>query len=385
MKIFQVLPYFPPHIGGMEFYVERLSRELVARGHEVFVFTSSEKSFSYHEKVDGVEIYRFRPLTRVYNVPIVPSLLISLLQENRPDVIHTHQYPVFFSDVSAQVSYLRNIPLVLHVHVISEPKSAFSGIVSNLYYKTIGRLPFRNARTIIVPSFAYKKLLVEMGSESKKVKVIPYSVDLDRFNPNNNGEEFRKRYNCDGSNVILSVGRLNYQKGFQYLLKAMPKILQQMPNAKLMIVGEGEEFTCLSNMVQSLGLKDSVILTGAMSQKEMSEAYVAADVFVLPSIFESFGIALIEAQAAGKPVVGTRVGGAPEALQEDETGFLVNPGDFEQLAEAIIRFLSDEKLAREMGENGKRFVKARFDVRKIVDQVTDIYAELTTNSAQAKK
>jgi glycosyltransferase involved in cell wall biosynthesis len=160
--------------------------------------------------------------------------------------------------------------------------------------------------------------------------------------------------------------------------------LQHIPEVKLVIVGDGEQITYLKDLSQSLGLGNSAIFTGAIPPIEIPEAYAAADVFVLPSIFESFGIALIEAQAAGKPVVSTRVGGAPETLQEDKTGFLVDPKDSEQLGKAIIHVLSDEKLAREMGENGKKFVGARFDIRHIVNKVTAVYEESITNNTHGR-
>ena len=385
MKIFQVLPYYPPHVGGMEFYVQKLSEDLAARGHEVTVFTSSNSCFSGGcEEVNGVRVFRLRTLAKAYNVPIVPSLFKKLLHEEKPDILHAHQYPVFFSDVSAAVSQFRREVLLLHVHVIPESVSAFSGLVSKMYYRTVGRLAFRTAHRVITPSSAYKTMLAGIGVEPKKIRVVPYGIDLSRFH-SKDGESFRKRYGCEGSNVILTVGRLNYQKGFQYLLKAMPMVIKHFQNAKLVIVGDGEQITYLRDLTQSLGLCNSTIFTGAIPPMEIPEAYAAADVFVLPSLFESFGIALIEAQAAGKPVVSTRVGGAPEALQEDKTGFLVDPKDSEQLGKAIIRVLSNEKLAREMGENGKKFVGARFDMRYIVDKVTAMYEELITNNTCNKE
>jgi len=382
VKIFQVLPYFPPHVGGMEFYVERLCRELAARGHEVVVFTSSDEGFSYSERVDGVNVYRLRALTKIYNVPIVPSLFNSILREEKPDIIHAHQYPVFFSDVSAIVSKLRGIPLLLHVHVVAEPQSTFSSLVSSFYYKTIGASPLRAARRIITPSFAYQKMLVAMGVESEKIKVIPYCVDLERFHPGNNGEEFKKRYNCDESSVVLSVGRLNYQKGFPYLLKAISMVLKKVPNLKLVIVGEGEQLPYLKELSQSLGLSDAVIFTGALSPLEMPLAYAAADVFVLPSIFESFGIALIEAQAAGKPVLCTRVGGAPETLVEGKSGLVVEPKESSQLAEAIITLLFDRNLAKSMGEEGRRYVENRFEWRKNMERMLEIYEEMHVHTSR---
>jgi glycosyltransferase involved in cell wall biosynthesis len=215
-----------------------------------------------------------------------------------------------------------------------------------------------------------------MHVKPDKIQVIPPGIDTKKFHAKNDGEAFKTRYHCHGSKVILSVGRLNYQKSFQYLIKAMPMVLQQIPNVKLIIVGEGEQLAYLNQLSKSLGLSESVIFTGAIDSTEIPNAYSAADVFVLPSLFESFGIVLIEAQAAGKPVIGTRVGGVPEALVDGETGFLVEPGDPKPLGAAIIRVLSDENLARKMGEKGKKFVEARFSIQSAVSSVIDVYKKL---------
>jgi len=340
MKIFQVVPYYPPHIGGMEFYVQRLSEELAARGHEVTVFTSSNTANQSVGKVNGVRIFSLKQMTKVYNVPIVPSLFWRLLQEEKPDIIHAHQYPVFFSDVSVATSWLRNIPLLLHVHVVSEAKSTLSGFISDMYYSTLGLRTLQTADTVVVPSLAYKTKLLKMHVKPEKTQVIPYGIDTKKFRNNTKGETFKIKYHCQGSKVILSVGRLNYQKGFQYLIEAMPAVLNQIPHAKLVIVGEGEQLAYLKQLSKSRGVSESVVFTGALGQAEIPNAYAASDVFVLPSLFESFGISLIEAQAAGKPVIGTRTGGAPEALVDGETGLLVEPGNPEQLEAAIVRVLS---------------------------------------------
>lgn len=384
MKIFQVVPYYPPHVGGMEFYVQRLSEELVARGHEVTVFTSSNTANPSVAKVNGVRVFSLKQMTKVYNVPIVPSLFGTIIQEEKPDIIHTHQYPVFFSDVAAATSWLRNIPLLLHVHVVSEAKSTLSGFISDIYYSTLGLRTLQTADTVVVPSLAYKTKLLKMHVKPEKIQVIPYGIDTKKFQNNIKGEAFKTRYNCHGSKVILSVGRLNYQKGFQYLIKAMPAVLKQIPNVKLIIVGEGEQLSYLRQLSKSFGVSESVIFTGAIDQAEIPNTYSAADVFVLPSLFESFGIALIEAQAAGKPVIGTRTGGAQEALVDGDTGFLVEPGDPKQLEAAIVRVLSDYNWAHKMGEKGKKFVEARFGIQTIVSSVTELYEKLVLDSLNVK-
>jgi glycosyltransferase involved in cell wall biosynthesis len=188
------------------------------------------------------------------------------------------------------------------------------------------------------------------------------------------GDEFKKIYGLEGTApIILFVGRLNYQKGLRYLLAAMPTVLSRFKGAKLVIVGGGEQFVYLQNLSESLGVKNSVIFTGEIPHERITDAFAAADILVLPSIFESFGIVLIEAQAMGKPVVCTRVGGVPEALIEKETGIIVEPRRPDQLAEAIISILSNPKMAKSMGEKGRKFVEENFDWQKTVSKIVEIY------------
>jgi glycosyltransferase involved in cell wall biosynthesis len=376
MKIFQVVPYYPPHIGGMEFYVQRLSEELAAHGHEVTVFTSSQNDDQTIDTVNHVRIHRLKIMTKAYNVPIVPSLFSQLVNVEKPDIIHTHQYPVFFSDIAAAVSGIRKIPIIVHVHVVSDAKSPLSGFVSKMYYSSLGLGTLRTADCVIVPSLAYKTKISKMHVIPDKIQVIPYGIDVKKFSENTRGKEFKAKHNCKGSKVILSVGRLNYQKGFHYLIQAMPTVIEQIPNVKLVIVGEGELLPYLKQLAESLGIRDSVVFTGAISQAEISDAYSACEIFVLPSLFESFGISLIEAQAAGKPVIGTRTGGLPEAIREGATGFLVEPCNSSQLAREIIHILSDEKLAFELGTRGQEFVWKHFSLEATIKRMTFSYQKI---------
>jgi glycosyltransferase involved in cell wall biosynthesis len=373
MKIYQVVPYYPPHIGGMEFYVEYLSNQLANKGNEVKVFTSSDRNYSYTEIVNGVEVCRFKISAKFYNVPISNNLLSSLLRIEKPDILDAHQYPVYFSDMSSLASSLRKIPLFLHVHVVPDPKSVFSGFVLKSYYRFFERFTLKESQYVIAPSQVYKLMLARMGVNLERIEVIPYGVDLRRFNPSRDGGNFKKLFNLEGSRVILTVGRLNYQKGFHYLLAAMPKILLQVPNAKLVIVGEGELMKYLKDLSYSLGLRNNVVFTGVLPQSSISEAYASADVFVLPSLFESLGISLLEAQAMAKPVVGTRVGGLPEAMAEGKSGILVEPKKPKALAEAVVTLLRDQNLSKSMGINGRRFVEDRYDLEKSIDHVFKLY------------
>lgn len=379
LKIFQVTPYYPPHVGGVESFVQLLSEGLASRGHEVTVFASSNSHAQSVRKVNGVKIISLKTVSKVYNVPIVPSLFSRLLHEGTPDVIHAHQYPVFMSDVSAAAAIVKNIPMLLHVHLVPDSKSALSGWINNFYYSTMGLFTLKSADGVVVPSFAYKSKIEKMRVNPEKIQVVPIGIDFERFQIKTDKESFKERYHCQGSKVILSVSRLNYQKGLQYLIRAMPAVLKKVPNAKLMIVGEGEEFSYLNDLSKSLGISQSVIFTGVLSHEEIPVAYSSSDVFVLPSLFENTPLTLIEAQASGKPVISTRVGGVPEVLVDGETGFLVEPRNVKQLEVRIVDLLSDNNLAHEMGEKGKKFVSTRFGISNIVPSFLKAYEKLLQN------
>jgi glycosyltransferase involved in cell wall biosynthesis len=380
MKIIQVVPYFPPHIGGEETYVYSLSRELAARGHEVTVLTSLESGLCKNENISGVKIHRIKVLMKVYNNPVAPSLFAKLIQEDAKNcVLHAHQYPIFFSDVSAFVSLTRHIPFILHVHVIPEPKSFSSSIPLTLYYKLLWKLTLKPTCRIIVPSFAYRKLLLNLGVAAKKIRVVPYAIDTYKFHPKNDGSNFKKKVACEGFKIILTVGRLNYQKGLHVLIKALPLIKNQFKDIKLIIVGEGEERKHLQDLTMRLNVDENVVFTGALHNDELPQAYACADVFVLPSFFESFGITFLEAQATGKPIVGTNVGGVPEAVLNRESGLLIEPGNVKDLAQAVITILSDREMAKRMGERGRKHVEENFSWYIAVDKIVSLYKEILQN------
>lgn len=373
MKIWQVVPYYPPHVGGMEYYVERLSEELAARGHDVTVFTSSNNGTQETYTRNKVKIRTLKIMTKIYNNPISPTLFTQLMTEEKPDIIHAHQYPIFYSDTAATVAWTRKIPLIVHVHVVSDAKSPLSGFISDTYYSTIGLRTLRTAKAVIVPSKAYRTKISQMLVKLDKLKVIPYGIDIKKFKNRINIEEFRIKFGLQDSKVILSTGRLNYQKGFHYLIKAFSNIKKQVSNVKLVIVGEGEQLNYLKQLSKSLKLDNSIIFTSVLDQKEIPKAYAACDVFVLPSLFESFGISLIEAQAAGKPVIGTNVGGVPETFIPNETGMLINPGDVKQIEVETTRLLSDITLANQMGKKGSKFVEVTFSMQNNLSHILRIY------------
>ena len=178
---------------------------------------------------------------------------------------------------------------------------------------------------------------------------------------------------------ILSVCRLHWKKGLQYALHAVYELKKRNLHFIYDIVGDGDERSALQTLAQDLGLSESVRFHGGRDPAGVSEFYEKADVFVLSSVREGFGVVLVEAQAAGLPVVATRVGGIPEAVEEDETALLVPPRDPTALADALSRLLQDSTLRERLGRNGRNYAR-QFDIALTGSRLIDIYATLQKGS-----
>jgi glycosyltransferase involved in cell wall biosynthesis len=174
--------------------------------------------------------------------------------------------------------------------------------------------------------------------------------------------------------LVGSVGRLHPQKGFSDLLTAFVQVRQRIPSAQLFVAGDGELREGLEAQARSLGMAEAVTFTGVRA--DVPKILAALDLFVLPSLWEGMPNAVLEAMAAGLPVVATAVGGTPEVVMDGVTGLLVPPQDPSALAQAIERLLRDPDLRRTMGRAGRRRVEQHFDVRETVRQVEDLYETL---------
>jgi glycosyltransferase involved in cell wall biosynthesis len=174
--------------------------------------------------------------------------------------------------------------------------------------------------------------------------------------------------------IIITVGRLHAQKGHCYLLQAIAKAEKKVPKIKLIIIGEGEEENNLKNLVKSLDLTDKIIFAGLRGDVE--KIFPIAELFILPSLWEGMPNVILEAMAAGKPVVATKVGGVPEVVVHGETGILVPPEDSNALTSAIIDLLRDKLKAKMMGQAGRMRIEEHFTISKTIEKTEYLYRKL---------
>lgn len=319
----------------------------------------------------GVKVFSFKSPPEGRKNPLLFLLgylkLAKFIKREEIGLVHlNHQGELIYTPF---VCRLLRIPCICHAR-------------SLLLTRKMGkrrRFLFNLADKIVAVSQAVKEALVQEGVRKEKIKVSYSSVDLKEFNPQAvSGETFREKFGIKPKEQVVGlIGRIAPWKGCDDFVRAARGVLETLPQTKFLLVGDSPEesyFQHLKDLVQELGILEKVIFTGF--QENISQVYAALDLLVLASWEEPFARVVYEAMAMEKPVVGTRVGGTPEIIEEGVNGLLVPPKNPPLLAEAIIKILKEGKKAQEMGKAGRRIVRERFSMGKHVEEMEDIYQTL---------
>lgn len=380
MKIAQVTPFFYPVMGGLETHVLNLSRWLVKRGHDVTVLTSNRSRRGIitcrQESVDGILIKRFPIAVEVSEFAKLWPGFLRDLWNGAFDVIHVHNYRHFHCDLSLMASKLSRAVCVLTTHApyfYDKIRPFSTRLLSKIYDDSFGRISLRSYARIIALTETEIPWLTDHGARSKEIRVIPNGVTFEVLEQGN-AEKFRKKHKLDGP-IILGVGRVHHSKGFQFLLATLPKILKELSNVTIVIVGPDAGYLPeLKTIAQQLRIEERVIFTGVLFEEELRDAYAACSLFVLSSICEGFGIVLIEAMAQRKPVIATRSGGPSSLVVNGINGYLVDYGDTDKLADLIINVLRHKNLALSLGMRGREYAQ-QYTWDRIAAKVESTYFE----------
>jgi glycosyltransferase involved in cell wall biosynthesis len=287
-----------------------------------------------------------------------------LIAKHGVDVIHPHGYKADLYALAAASG--KRAALLATSHNWPSKK------LSMRAYAVIDRLALRKFDKVIVVSDLVAEILRQSGVAKEKVELIPNGVDLDRFR--NAVPKLRSELNLGNSPVVGFVGRLVTDKGGALLIQAAKEVLAVHPTAKFVLVGEGSARQEWKALAAELGIGNRVTFAGA--RDDMPEVYASLDVAVLPSLVEALPMCLLEAMAAGKPVIATRVGAVPNVVIDEQTGLLLEPGDVNALAAAIAKLLSDRELANRLAENGREHVARNYSARAMASAYIEKYAEV---------
>jgi glycosyltransferase involved in cell wall biosynthesis len=372
LKILQVSPFFYPFVGGQERYVRSLGRSLVKLGHDVVVLTSNFPKGRRHEVVDGMDVYRFSMISKPLGNPIAPNVFFNAVKwGNKFDVVHVHNEHSFLSNICVLAKACCNSPLIVSCHGQLEFNQPMKDLIVRAYDKTFGALVFNHADRIITISEADKRYVASLGISVDKINVIPNGIELseDRAIEGN-----PRGFDFEGKQVVLFVGPIIRRKGPHILIQAIPKIVEDFENLVFLFVGGGTFKPEAQRLAKKLGVEDYTYFTGFISDHEVAYAYQQSDIVALPSFSEALSYSILDAFAFSKPVVSTSTPCITEYL--NDSVLLVPLGDVEALASAIELLLTNNKLAKELGEKGRRLVETRFIWDFVVEEILEVYHEV---------
>jgi len=297
--------------------------------------------------------------------------LISILRAKRPAIVHTHTSKA--GVLGRVAAWFSRVPVIVHTphgHVFYGHFSIWKSRV----FLQVERILCRVTTALVALTSAERDDHLDRGvGRADRFAVIPSGIDVDRYRrARAEGRQIPLGYNCPSDAIIVgSIGWLTDIKGHRVLVEAVGYLKDEFPKLHVVIVGNGGQHDALLAQADSLGLRERIHLVG--HRDDVERCLAGMDYFVFPSLNEGMGRALIEAMAAGLPVVASRVGGIPAIVRHEENGLLVAAGDSRALSEALRRILADPQLADRLGRNASRSIGNEFGVKAMVEAVESLY------------
>lgn len=299
--------------------------------------------------------------------------LVRKFKESNVQLVHTHKYKdTILAAPAAKLCGIRHV--VRTVHGLREPFEGLQAFKMSLY-EAIERTVHRYCVDSIIAVSSQIESKFKAEGEVSRVTCVRNGIDLEGKSVQTDRWRTRKDLGVDaGTCLIGTVGRITPVKGIPYLLEAARILLRQGANVKVLVVGDGSIRQDLMTQTRDLGVSENVVFLG--HREDTDELLQALDIFVLPSLSEGIPMALLEAMAASRAVVASRVGGIPEIVEDGFEGFLVEPMDVNSLAEKCRRLIESPDVARKMGEQARKRVERDFSATAMADRVALVYKEL---------
>ena len=294
------------------------------------------------------------------------------IRTNQIQIVHTHGARAsFYGRIAAKLAKAPIIITTVHASLYGYPVNRLKKII----YIYLDKLTTRFCDKIICVSNALADdLMRKTKINANKLTVIHNGIDFNKFNQIKDSSYLFKEFNITDENKTIGIiGRIAYEKGHAYFLKAIVEVIKVFPKLKCLIVGEGPLKREVEELSKELGILQNCIFTGV--RYDIPEILSILNVLVLSSLAEGLPTVILEAMAARCPVVATRVGGIPELIKDNKTGLLVEPKDFLALAEAIINLLQDNKKAKEMAYTSRHVAEDNFTVEQMIKRTEGVYEE----------
>jgi glycogen synthase len=383
MRILILSWEYPPLIvGGLGRHVHRLSTALAHEGHDVHVVTRDHPGTATEELVEGVHVVRageYPPMITFEElIPWVLQFNISVqeaatrvLLEHEVDVVHAHDWLVAYAAAGTKNCF--DLPLVSTVHATEYGRHQgwLPGPMNKLIHQVEWWLTYEARRVITCSQYMSDQVRQIFELPTGKLDVIPNGVDVHEFDRPDDVEDFRAKLVRPGEKMIFFAGRLEYEKGVQTVLDALPLLGRK--KVRFYIAGVGTHAEELKAHAARLGLADRVHFLGFVPEQELRLYYAAAHLAVVPSLYEPFGMVALETFASGTPCIAADTGGLRELVVHEATGLRFTPGDPESLASVIRRLVTDKRLDQRLTVDARRMLNEQFSWRSIARHTVDVY------------
>jgi glycogen(starch) synthase len=387
---------YPPLIeGGLARHVRKLSENLARLGVEVHVLTRGSEESPPEAEVAGVQIHRVREPTRPTDlgefVAWVERMNSDMLAAGVElgdrydfDLVHGHDWLVAMA--CDHLARRFDAPLITTIHateygrhqgwVDKHPQSRIHGVerwIAN-----------RSDRVIACSYYMREQIADIFGVEEQRVEVIPNGIDPEDLQPHDGAGlgRLRAEFAASDEKLVLLIGRLVYEKGFQLALEAMPRLIEAVPGTRFLVAGSGTHEQELREQAAELGLMDHGTFLGWIGDDVLHSLYRIADVCVVPSIYEPFGLVALEAMASDCPCIVADTGGLREVVPHNEAGLRFRARDPRALGEMVERVLTDPQLSSRLVAEGSEHI-LHFDWADVAESTAAVYAELTRDAARA--
>lgn len=390
MKILMLTWEYPPRVvGGISKVVYDLSHRLIKDGHQVTVVTYRDGDTSYYEDDEGINVYR------VDNYMIHPNNFIDWIMQlnfnmvakaselmnkfGKFDVIHAHDWLVSYAAKSLKEAY--DVPMVATIHATENGRNSGIHDETQRYINdSEWQLTYEASEVIVNSNYMKNEIQRIFGLPYDKINVIPNGVKLDKFEGIERDYDLRRQYAMDNEKIILYVGRLVYEKGVQNLIGAMPKILENYHDSKLVICGRGGMMDELKQEAHNLGIDEKVYFVGYCDAAKVQKMYINADIAVFPSTYEPFGIVALEGMLSGTPTVVSDVGGLNEIVEHGVTGMKSYAGNSNSIADSVLALLYDQELCNRVSSNAIEVVKEKYNWNVIAQSTFKTYEKAISKS-----
>ncbi len=387
---------YPPLIeGGLARHVRKLAEALVDLDLDVHVLTRGGEESPAEEQAGGVTIHRIREPKRPTDlgefVTWVERMNSDMLAAGVElgdrfsfDLVHGHDWLV--ANACDHLAKRFGAPLVTTIHATEHGRH--QGWVDKhpqSYIHGVERWITNRSDRVIACSYYMREQIADIfGVEGERVSVIPNGIDPRDLQPQDPAElrRLRREFADPDQKLVLLVGRLVYEKGFQLALEAMPGVIERVPGTRFLVAGSGTHEAELRRQAEGLGLMEHGTFLGWIGDDVLHSLYPIADICVVPSIYEPFGLVALEAMASGCPCLVADTGGLREVVPHEEAGLRFRARDPEALAEMAVRVLGDERLGERLVNDGLEHIR-RFDWADIAEQTVGVYEQVVGKRASA--